>query len=226
MRSEDIAKRSKFSVCLRGISVSRFGCQGQYYCLYWDSSYTVELYFPRRNLAASALPRAGLLGDQITREAPADGVLSNGSRGHAGKACAAERGSRDGNGWDSLAIAATSLPHCTHMHHARPTKRRSSIAAWSSSCMRCSTSPAVSGDGFRARAGGVLLAGAHAARVRRKHHCNHKLTAAGPPRVQPTTRGTPADAAHRGVALCSYHRSRCGKPIAGGLHDWPRGSAK
>lgn len=106
--------------------------------------------------------------------APAHRVLSNGSRGHGGKACAAERGSRDGNGWDnSLAIATTSQARQQH----RPTRRRSSVATGRASCMRCSASPAASGDGFRARAGDVLLAGAHAARVRRKQR---KPTASGP----------------------------------------------
>ena len=85
--------------------------------------------------------------------APADGVVSNGSRGHGGKACAAGRGSRDGNGWDN------------------------NVATGRASSMRCSASPAASGDGFRARAGDVLLAGAHAARVRRKQR---KPTASGP----------------------------------------------
>ena len=159
---------------------SRFGCLGH---SSWDgclegTSYSSSLLNcskVRISRRLSFRTRVSFLGLAACRLlAPAHRVLSNGSRGHGGKACAAERGSRDGNGWDnSLAIATTSQARQQH----RPTRRRSSVATGRASCMRCSASPAASGDGFRARAGDVLLAGAHAARVRRKQR---KPTASGP----------------------------------------------
>ena len=155
---------------------SRFGCLGHSsWDRYLEGRGTENCSKVRISRRLSFRTRVSFLGLTACRLlAPAHRVLSNGSRGHGGKACAAERGSRDGNGWDnSLAIATTSQARQQH----RPTRRRSSVATGRASCMRCSASPAASGDGFRARAGDVLLAGAHAARVRRKQR---KPTASGP----------------------------------------------